>query len=121
MKIIDRVLIAGGPEPKSRALAGVQLLANGDLLVGYRLASRHPVGDHDMIDDGAVVTTRSNDGGRTWSAPHPRSRAARLGLQRRQPHGPNAQWRPRHVCDEGQACGDSRGRMSTPYALPTPV
>ena len=71
MKVIDRVLIAGGPEPRSRALAGVQFLSNGDLLVGYRLASRHPVGDHDMIDDGAVVTTRSKDGGRTWSEPHP--------------------------------------------------
>ena len=71
MKVIDRVLIAAGPEPRSRALAGVQLLPNGDLLVGYRLASRHPVGDHDMIDDGAVVTTRSSDGGRTWSEPRP--------------------------------------------------
>ena len=60
MKVTDRVLIAAGPEPRSRALAGVQLLPNGDLLVGYRLASRHPVGDHDMIDDGAVVTTRSS-------------------------------------------------------------
>ncbi len=71
MKVIDRVLIAGGPEPRSRALAGVQLLPNGDLLVGYRLASRHPVGDHDMIDDGAVVATRSSDGGSTWSEPRP--------------------------------------------------
>ena len=71
MRVLDRVLIAGGPEPRSRALAGVQLLPNGGLLVGYRLASRHPVGDHDMIDDGAVVTTRSTDGGRTWSEPHP--------------------------------------------------
>ena len=71
MKIIDRVIIAGGPEPRSRALAGVQLLPDGDLLVGYRLASRHPVGDHDMIDDGALVTTRSADCGRTWSEPRP--------------------------------------------------
>ena len=71
MEILDRVLIAGGSEPRSRALAGVQLLPNGDLLVGYRLASRHVMGDHDMIDDGAVVTTRSSDGGRTWSEPHP--------------------------------------------------
>ena len=71
MKVKDRVLIASGPEPRSRALAGVQLLSNGDLLVGYRLASRHPVGDHDMIDDGAVVTARSMDGGRTWSDRHP--------------------------------------------------
>ena len=71
MKVIDRVLIAGGPEPLSRALAGVQLLPNGSLLVGYRLASRHPVGGHDMIDDGAVVTTRSLDDGRTWSEPRP--------------------------------------------------
>ena len=71
MRVLDRVLIAGGSEPRSRALAGVQLLPNGDLLVGYRLASRHVMGDHDMIDDGAVVTTRSKDGGRTWSERHP--------------------------------------------------
>ena len=71
MRVIERVLIAGGKEPRSRALAGVQLLPNGDLLVGYRLASRHPVGDHDMIDNGALVTTRSKDGGRTWSELHP--------------------------------------------------
>ena len=116
MKIIDRVLIAGGPEPKSRALAGVQLLANGDLLVGYRLASRHPVGDHDMIDDGAVVTTRSNGRRTHVVGAAPRSRAARLGLQRRQPHGTNARRRPRHVCDEGPACGQA-GVACPPHTL----
>lgn len=71
MRVLERVLIAGGSEPRSRALTGVQLLPNGDLLVGYRLASCHVMGDHDMIDDGAVVTKRSLDGGRTWSEPHP--------------------------------------------------
>ena len=71
MRVLDRVVIASGPESRSRALAGVQLLSNGDLLVGYRLASRHPVGEHDMIDDGALMTTRSADGGRTWSEPQP--------------------------------------------------
>ena len=71
IEILDRVVIASGGEPRSRALAGVQLLADGDVLVGYREGSVHPVGDHAPIDDGAVVTTRSTDGGRTWGGPGP--------------------------------------------------
>ena len=69
IEVLDRVVVAGGGQPHSRALAGVQLLGNGDLLVGYRDASVHPVGDHKMIDDGAVMTVRSTDGGRTWEEP----------------------------------------------------
>ena len=66
IEVLDKVVVASGDEPRSRALAGVQLLGNGDLLVGYREGSVHPVGDHEKIDDGAVMTTRSTDGGRTW-------------------------------------------------------
>ena len=64
IEILDRVVIVSGKEPRSRALAGVQLLANGDLLVGYRYGS-----DHLLTDDGAVITIRSSDGGRTWGEP----------------------------------------------------
>ncbi len=70
IQVVDRVVIASGHEPRSRALAGVQLLANGDLLVGYRYASGHPVGDH-VVDDGMVMTVRSIDGGRTWGEHRP--------------------------------------------------
>ena len=66
IKVIDRVVIAGGVEPRSRAFAGLQQLANGDLLVGYRVGS-----DHIVTDDGAVVTVRSKDAGRTWGEPRP--------------------------------------------------
>lgn len=69
LKILSRIVIAGGNEPRSRALAGLQLLDNGELLVGYRYASNHPVGDHEKIDDGTVLTTRSTDNGYTWSVP----------------------------------------------------
>ncbi len=66
LEVVDRVVIAGGTEPRSRALTGVQLLPNGDLLVGYRDGS-----DHLTTDDGAVMTVRSIDGGRTWQEPRP--------------------------------------------------
>lgn len=70
IEILDRVVIASGEEPRSRALAGVQLLANGDLLVGYRSATTHPFGVDPIVDDGAVMTVRSTDGGRAWGEPH---------------------------------------------------
>ena len=68
LTILDQVLIADGHEPRSRAFAGVQMLSDGNLLVGYREGSVHPwpsVG----VDDGAIVMRRSSDGGRTWSEP----------------------------------------------------
>ena len=71
VEILNRVIIAGDKEPRSRALAGLQLLGNGDLLVGYRYASNHPVGNHEKIDDGTVMTTRSTDNGYTWNTPRP--------------------------------------------------
>ena len=66
IEIVDRVVVAGGPGPLSRALTGVQLLPNGDLLAGYRDGS-----DHLTTDDGAVMTVRSTDGGHTWQEPRP--------------------------------------------------
>jgi len=71
IQVRDRVVIAAGHESRSRALAGVLLLSNGDLLVGYRYASVHPVGDHAPVDDGAIMTVRSADGGRTWGEHRP--------------------------------------------------
>ena len=71
LEVLGRVVIAGGSERRSRALAGLQLLDNGDLLVGYRYAGNHPVGDHEKVDDGAVLTVRSTDNGHTWGEPHP--------------------------------------------------
>ena len=69
IEILERVVVAGGEEPISRALAGVQLLSNGDLLVAYRHASTHPALVDHIVDDGAVMTTRSTNGGRTWGEP----------------------------------------------------
>ncbi len=66
VEIVDKVVIAGGAEPRSRALAGVQVLATGELLVGFRDGS-----DHLATDDGTVMTTRSTDGGHTWQEPRP--------------------------------------------------
>nr|ADI19360.1 hypothetical protein [uncultured Chloroflexi bacterium HF0500_03M05] len=67
--ILNRVVIASGDEPRSRALAGIQLLPNGELLVAYRHASTHPFGVDPIIDDGVVMTVRSTDSGRTWEEP----------------------------------------------------
>ncbi len=64
MTVLRRVTIAGGRAPCSRAFAGVHELPNGDLLVGYRRGA-----DHLVTDDGAVMTLRSRDGGRTWGEP----------------------------------------------------
>lgn len=64
IEIVKKIVVAHGIEPRSRALAGVQLLAGGDLVVGYRDGS-----DHLVTDDGAVMITRSTDGGHTWQEP----------------------------------------------------
>lgn len=69
IKVTDRVIIASGIEPRSRALSAVQLLANGDLIVAYRDASTHPFGVESIVDDGVVVMVRSVDSGRTWNEP----------------------------------------------------
>ena len=69
IKVTDRVIIASGIEPRSRALPAVQLLSNGDLIVAYRDASTHPFGVETIIDDGVVAIVRSIDHGRNWNEP----------------------------------------------------
>ena len=67
LEIAERVVVAGGGSAvRSRALAGVLRLEDGDLLVGYREGS-----DHLKTDDGVVMKTRSSDGGRSWQRPSP--------------------------------------------------
>lgn len=61
LQVVGEVVIEAGGEPRSRNFAGVQLLPDGSLLVGYREGSNHLI-----TDDGAVLTKRSIDGGRTW-------------------------------------------------------
>ena len=62
--VLDRVVVASGGQPRSRVFAGVHVLPDGELLVGYREGS-----DHLMTDDGAIMMTRSVDIGRSWSDP----------------------------------------------------
>ena len=69
IKVTDRLIIASGTETRSRALPGVQMLSNGDLIVAYRDASTHPFGVERIIDDGVVSVVRSTDVGRTWNEP----------------------------------------------------
>jgi hypothetical protein len=64
LEIVEKVVVAGGGAARSRALAGVVQVGDGELLVGYREGS-----DHLATDDGVVMTTRSADGGRTWEQP----------------------------------------------------
>ncbi|MBI3943943.1 MAG: exo-alpha-sialidase [Chloroflexi bacterium] len=68
LTILRQVVIASGPEPRSRALPGIQLLPDGQLLVAFRSGKEHPW-PGPAIDDGAVMIVRSQDGGRTWSEP----------------------------------------------------
>ena len=64
LTILDQFVIAAGPDSRSRVFAGVHLLPNGELLVGYREGT-----DHLKTDDGAIMIKRSPDSGRTWSQP----------------------------------------------------
>ena len=78
LTIVDRIVIAGGRQPESRSqpqshsrslqrsrvFAGIHLLPNGELLVGYREGS-----DHLKTDDGVIMMTRSADNGQTWCDP----------------------------------------------------
>ena len=69
MRIVDSFVVASGLENRSRALPGLQALAENQFIVAYRDASVHPVGDHEKIDDGVIKITRSFDGGNTWDVP----------------------------------------------------
>ena len=60
------VLIAGGGGGRHRSRAGIAVLADGTLFVAYRVGWNMFEQPH-----GAVVTTRSDDGGHTWEEPVP--------------------------------------------------
>ena len=62
MRIVDSFVVASGHENRSRALPGLQTLAENQFIVAYRDASVHPVGEHEKIDDGVIKVTRSFDG-----------------------------------------------------------
>ena len=64
LTVLDEVVIAAGRQPRSRVFAGVHILPNRELLVGYREGT-----DHLQTDDGATMMTRSTDCGKTWSDP----------------------------------------------------
>ena len=66
LEIIEKVVIAGGPEKRHRSRAGLQLLPSGELYVAYRIG-------WSMFDipHGGVVGTWSKDGGHTWEEPQP--------------------------------------------------
>ena len=64
VKIVDRTLICNTPGQRHRAFPTACRLPNGDILVGFRVGT-----DHHQTLDGAFYTTRSRDGGRSWSTP----------------------------------------------------
>jgi hypothetical protein len=68
LEIFEEVVVAGGASSRHRSRAAVQRLPNGELLVAYRVGwdMFQPDRDH-----GAVVTTRSIDGGNTWDEAMP--------------------------------------------------
>ena len=69
MRIVDSFVVASGHENRSRALPGLQALAENQFIVAYRDASVHPVGEHEKIDDGIIKVTRSFDGAKNWEPP----------------------------------------------------
>ena len=64
VRIVDRTLVCNTPGRRHRAFPTAARLPNGDILVGFRVGT-----DHHQTLDGAFYTTRSSDGGRTWSTP----------------------------------------------------
>ena len=61
LEVLDEVIVAGGEPRSHKAWAGLEVAANGDLLVAYKDGS-----DHARTDDAVVMLARSTDGGRTW-------------------------------------------------------
>jgi hypothetical protein len=62
--ITDRVLVVGAPPYRRRYGTSLRRLANGDLLACF-----HESAGRENLNDGAAVTVRSRDGGRTWEHP----------------------------------------------------
>lgn len=66
VEVVDEVVIAGGPDQRHRSRAGLQRLPNGELFAAFRVGWDMYASPH-----GAIVGTRSRDGGHTWDAPLP--------------------------------------------------
>jgi hypothetical protein len=66
VRILDEVVIADESPPRHRNFPSTALLRNGDLLVVYGVSA-----DHQRTCNGALVSRRSSDGGKSWSDPHP--------------------------------------------------
>ena len=93
MRIVDSFVVASGHENRSRALPGLQALAENQFIVAYRDASVHPVGEHEKIDDGVIKVTRSFDGAKNWEPP-------------------SVVWQ-----EDGWDCAGSRTLTQTPFGL----
>ena len=66
LAIVGEVVVAGGGSKRHRSRAGAAVLADGNLFVAYRVGRNMFQEAH-----GAVVVTRSADGGQTWEEPAP--------------------------------------------------
>ena len=66
LAIAGEVVVAGGGSKRHRSRAGAAVLADGSLFVAYRVGRNMFQEAH-----GAVVATRSADGGATWEEPTP--------------------------------------------------
>ena len=66
LAITGEVVVAGGGTKRHRSRAGAAVLADGSLFVAYRVGRNMFEESH-----GAVVATRSADGGDTWEEPAP--------------------------------------------------
>ena len=79
MRVKDRGVIFDGanaaPNEKSCAFTSLIRLANGDLLVGFRLGSGRDA------PDGRVRVMRSRDDGKSWEILHPGITATIDGIE----------------------------------------
>ena len=66
LTVRGEVVVAGGGSKRHRSRAGAAVLADGGLFVAYRVGRNMFQESH-----GAVVATRSADGGSTWDEPLP--------------------------------------------------
>ena len=66
LSVTGEAVVAGGASKRHRSRAGAAVLADGSLFVAYRVGRTMFQESH-----GAVVATRSADGGATWDEPTP--------------------------------------------------
>jgi Neuraminidase (sialidase) len=64
LRLLAEEIIAAGQQSRYRAFPAMERLSDGDLLLAYRDGR-----DHHATCDGAVLTVRSHDNGRTWDDP----------------------------------------------------